>query len=123
MEDGVRNHSNGADTQVVDALVKTSEGDLRKAITYLQTSAKLFSPQTVDGDVVMADGGNEVTVASIEEIAGVVPNALIERLLQSCHVGKGGLYSRVGPVVEDIVAEGWSAGGIIMQVSSSLLSN
>jgi replication factor C subunit 2/4 len=64
----------------------------------------------------MADGNNEVTVASIEEIAGVVPTALIERLLQSCHAGKGGLYSRVSPVVEDIVAEGWSAGGIIMQV-------
>jgi replication factor C subunit 2/4 len=64
----------------------------------------------------MSEGGNEVTVASIEEIAGVVPNALIERLLQSCQPGTGGLYSRVNSVVEDIVAEGWSAGGIIMQV-------
>jgi hypothetical protein len=62
-------------------------------------------------------GGNIVTVQSIEEIAGVVPHRLIERLLEACQVGgRGGLYSRVGPVVEDIVAEGWSAGGIINQV-------
>lgn len=105
----------------MDALVKTSDGDLRKAITYLQTSAKLFTPQTVDGDVVMAEGNNEVAVASIEEIAGVVPNALIEKLLQSCQPASTGLYSRVSPVVEDIVAEGWSAGGIIMQVSCNSL--
>src|SRR5277367_3429428 len=66
-----------ANEKVVDALVKTSEGDLRKAITYLQTSAKLFStPQTTstDDDVIMTDDDtNQVTISSIEEIAGVVP--------------------------------------------------
>lgn len=72
--------------------------------------------QTADGDVVMSDVTNEVTVSSIEEIAGVVPHALIENLFQSCQPGKGGLYSRVNPVVEDIVSEGWSAGAIITQV-------
>jgi replication factor C subunit 2/4 len=60
--------------------------------------------------------GNIVTVRSIEEIAGVVPQRLIDKLLEACQMGKGGLYSRVGPVVEDIVAEGWSAGSIINQV-------
>lgn len=60
-----------------------------------------------------------VTVQSIEEIAGVVPHRLIERLLESCQPGRGGLYERVGPVVEDVVAEGWSAGGIINQVPTS----
>lgn len=58
----------------------------------------------------------QVTVASIEEIAGVVPNELIETLLQACQPGKIGLYSRVNPVVEEIVSEGWSAGSIILQV-------
>jgi len=66
-------------------------------------------------------GGGVVTVQTIEEIAGVVPQRLIERLLEACQVGgKGGLYSRVGPVVEDVIAEGWSAGGIINQVWISL---
>jgi len=64
----------------------------------------------------MNDANNQVTVSSIEEIAGVVPNSLIETLLQSCQPGKIGLYSRVSPVVEEIIAEGWSAGGIILQV-------
>jgi len=97
--------------------VRTSEGDLRKAITYLQTSAKLFAPpKDADGDVAMSGTHQEVTVRSIEEIAGVVPNDLIEKLLEVSHPGKGGLYSRVAPVVQDIVAEGWSAGSIITQV-------
>ena len=101
----------------MDALVKTSEGDLRKAITYLQTSAKLFrKPQPTDGDVIMSDINNEVTVATIEEIAGVVPTTLIESLLQSCQPGKIGLYARVSPVVDEIISEGWSAGAIILQV-------
>ena len=104
---------------MVDALVQTSEGDLRKAITYLQTSARLFStvaPST-DDDVTMTDDDtNQVTVSSIEEIAGVVPPSMIEQLLVACQPGKVGLYARVSPVVENIVAEGWSAGGIILQV-------
>lgn len=63
---------------------------------------------------------NKVTISSIEEIAGVVPNTLIESLLQSCQPGKIGLYSRVSPVVDEIISEGWSAGGIILQVPRSL---
>jgi len=104
---------------VIDALVRTSEGDLRKAITYLQTSARLFSTAapSADDDITMTDDDtNQVTVSSIEEIAGVVPPSMIEQLLQACQPGKIGLYSRVSPAVENIVAEGWSAGGIILQV-------
>jgi replication factor C subunit 2/4 len=68
----------------------------------------------------MTDTTEQVTVRSIEEIAGVVPDTLIERLLEVCQPGKQGLYSRVAPVVQDIVAEGWSAGSIIQQVDISL---
>ena len=108
----------------MDALIQTSDGDLRKAITYLQTSAKLFSPaQPADFDTTMAGTSTGVTVSSIEEIAGVVPSSLITRLLDACGPGRGGLYSRVAPVIEEIVAEGWSAGGIINQVPSSLPTN
>ena len=101
----------------MDALVKTSEGDLRKAITFLQTSARLVRPRkTEDGDIEMTTSSNEVTAASIQEIAGVIPDKVIENLLQACQPGKIGLYSRIAPVVEGAIAEGWSAGGIIMQV-------
>ena len=64
----------------------------------------------------MTDETNQVTVSSIEEIAGVVPPSMIEQLLQACQPGKMGLYSCISPVVENIVAEGWSAGAIILQV-------
>ena len=62
------------------------------------------------------DDTNQVTVSSIEEIAGVVPPSMIEQLLVACQPGKIGLYARVSSAVENIVAEGWSAGGIILQV-------
>ena len=64
----------------------------------------------------MTDVGKGITVSSIEEIAGVVPHSVIQDLLGACRPGKGGLYSRVSPVVEGIVAEGWSAGSVIIQV-------
>jgi replication factor C subunit 2/4 len=59
---------------------------------------------------------NEVTVKMVEEIAGVVPQSHITNILDACQRGKGSLYSRVNNVIENIVAEGWSAGSIIMQV-------
>lgn len=64
----------------------------------------------------MSDTNDSVTVATIEEIAGVVPPILIESLLQSCQPGKIGLYARISPVVDEIISEGWSAGTIILQV-------
>jgi replication factor C subunit 2/4 len=110
---------------IVESLVKCSEGDLRKAITYLQTAARMVAQAEVveeedGGDIVM--GGvvgpkGVVSVAAIEEIAGVVPQELIERLLWVCLPGKIGLYTRVAPVVDEIVAEGWSAGSVVMQVT------
>jgi replication factor C subunit 2/4 len=107
----------------VDALVRTAEGDLRKAITYLQTAARMVAAGGADeegGDTVMGGTGG-VSVEAVEEIAGVVPGELVERLLHVCLPGKIGLYSRVAPVVEDIVAEGWSAGAVVMQVRPSSL--
>jgi len=112
------------ETGVVDALVRTAEGDLRKAITYLQTAARMLPAGGEEGgeDVVMG-GTGVVSVEGIEEIAGVVPGELIERLLHVCLPGKIGLYSRVAPVVEEIVAEGWSAGAVVTQVHSRSLAS
>ena len=69
-------------------------------------------------DVDMPPTTNRVTVASIEEIAGAVPHVLIVKLLDACQPASKGLYSRLGPIVQDTIAEGWSAGTVIMQVCS-----
>uniref|UniRef100_A0A672Z4G4 Replication factor C (activator 1) 4 n=1 Tax=Sphaeramia orbicularis TaxID=375764 RepID=A0A672Z4G4_9TELE len=58
----------------ITALVRVSEGDLRKAITFLQSAARL----NVD---------KEITEHAIIEIAGVVPPKVIDNLLNICFRG------------------------------------
>ena len=55
------------------AIVETSEGDLRKAITSLQSSARL-------------KGEGEVGQEDVYEISGVIPEQYIEGLLEVCQL-------------------------------------
>ena len=106
-----------------DALIKCSEGDLRKAITFLQSAARLM------GAVGLKDGDDEdamdvddkdskiVTVKSVEDIAGVIPDETIELLVKAMQPrSKGLVYEAVAKVVTDMVADGWSATQVVTQV-------
>ena len=115
---------------VVDKLITCSDGDLRRAITYMQSAARLIGAAQTgknDGeDEEMKDQGSDtITVRTIEEIAGVVPESVLDGLLQSMQPKKiGSSYEDVSKVVTDIVADGWSATQVLLQVyiSSSPLS-
>lgn len=105
----------------IDTLIKCSEGDLRKAITYLQSAARLVGAQSLDknaeGDEKMDVDTKPVTVKIIEDIAGVIPDNTIEDLVQAIRPrGSTGSYQSVSKVVEDMVADGWSAGQVVGQV-------
>lgn len=105
----------------VDALIRSSEGDLRKAITFLQSAARLVGAVAVDadGDQSMDVDKRPVTVKIIEDIAGVIPETTIERLVKAIRPTKSGdTYQDVAKVVEDMVADGWSAGQVVSQVES-----
>lgn len=118
------------DPGVIDALIKVSDGDLRRAITYLQSAAKLHNPvkfaaaATDDaGDVEMDSGwedvGAVVTVRSVEEIAGVIPDEVIDGLLKACEPKPGrSVYTGVASIVSEMVADGWNASQALIQVSS-----
>lgn len=116
---------------VIDSLIRVSDGDLRKAITFLQSAARLHNPTKQaavdkDGDEEMddatknADGtsvGEPITVKSIEEIAGVIPEESINRLLKACEPRKGvSTYPEISKLVRDIIADGWSASQVVLQV-------
>ncbi|KAF2482364.1 activator 1 37 kDa subunit [Neohortaea acidophila] len=128
---------------VVPTLLRCSEGDLRKAITFLQSAARLvgavqagsgaekkrkranIEDDSDDGESMDVDsdappaatGGQAVTVRSIEEIAGVIPNATIDNLTTAMRPSsKGTVYSRVSKAVQDLVAEGWSATQVVSQL-------
>ncbi|OAQ98081.1 hypothetical protein LLEC1_03153 [Akanthomyces lecanii] len=105
----------------LDALIRCSEGDLRKAVTFLQSAARLVGaaaqPKDSDGDEAMEVDKKAVTVKTIEDIAGVIPGQTIDELVAALRPrGSGGSYTGVSKVVEDMVADGWSAGQIVSQL-------
>ena len=103
----------------MDALIKTSDGDLRRAITYLQSASRLHSASET-----------QITAVSIQEIGGVVPDHVLENLSKSLNVGNDEMevdgieilsgFDRVRIQVEKIVRDGYSATQILSQVCFSL---
>ena len=130
----------------VETLIRCSEGDLRKAITFLQSAAKLSGALKTNGlanghkdkrrKVVLDDDdenamdvdGKEdkdtamVTVRSIEEIAGVIPNSVVDGLVQAMQPkARGPVYEAVAKQVTDLVADGWSATQVVTQLYHAIV--
>lgn len=133
---------------VVETLLRCSEGDLRKAITFLQSAARLVGPvqstskkenkrkrKTVDDDIedeaedameidTAAVSSTAVTTRTIEEIAGVIPESTIERLVKVMAPRSKAApapYAPIAQAVEDLVAEGWSATQIVTQLYDKIV--
>lgn len=120
-KEGVKLEDGAAET-----LIRCSEGDLRKAITFLQSAARLVGAVGVRE---AEEGGGEdkmdvdeketkiVTIKSVEDIAGVIPDATVEKLAKAMEPKSQGLvYEAVSKVVVDMVADGWSASQVLTQV-------
>lgn len=105
----------------IDALIKCSEGDLRKAITFLQSAARLVGASVPgkdgEGDEQMDVDKIPVTVKIVQDIAGVIPETTVEELVKAMRPrGATETYQSVSKVVEDMVADGWSATQVVSQV-------
>lgn len=105
----------------IDALIRCSEGDLRKAITFLQSAARLVGASAPgkdgDGDEQMDVDSKPVTVKIVEDIAGVIPGPTIDGLVEAMRPRDAGqTYRSVSKIVEDMVADGWSATQVVSQV-------
>ena len=132
---------------VIEKLLSTSEGDLRRAITYLQSAATLVNASSAiaaeepsrkrrkvvddDEDEEMVDAdqkaatGPKITVRIVEEIAGVVPSTWIERLMSVIYPPSSkkarSSYSDISAVITDVIAEGFSANQVIGQLYKAIL--
>lgn len=106
----------------MDALIKTSDGDLRRAITYLQSASRLHSASRTP-----------LTAASVQEIGGVVPDPVLFALAKALGVEISendeavGMdidtdtvdgFEKVRRAVEVVTREGFSAGQLLIQVRS-----
>ncbi|KAK6865746.1 Replication factor C subunit 2 [Apiospora arundinis] len=121
----------GLEDGAVDALIKCSEGDLRKAITYLQSAARLVGAieKEQDGGEGGADDAMDVdrktvSVAIVQDIAGVIPEDTIVSLQKAMQPrSAGATYQAVAKVVEDMVADGWSATQVVTQLYHTVLQD
>ncbi|RYP32908.1 hypothetical protein DL767_004998 [Monosporascus sp. MG133] len=112
----------------VDALIKCSEGDLRKAITFLQSAARLVGATEKGDDDDAAkmdvDDARLVTVKIVEEIAGVIPDRTVESLQKAMQPrSAGATYQAVAKVVEEMVADGWSASQVVLQLYQAVIQD
>lgn len=109
---------------VIDALISVSGGDLRRAITYLQSASRLSSS---------TEPPTAITVQDIQEIAGVVPDNVINgvgRVLgveidgDNMDVDSNNQKTKLSPFdsvqrkVKELMREGYSAAQLLSQVST-----
>eukprot|EP00088_Acartia_fossae_P065366 TRINITY_DN8059_c0_g1_i1.p1 TRINITY_DN8059_c0_g1~~TRINITY_DN8059_c0_g1_i1.p1 ORF type:complete len:360 (-),score=96.53 TRINITY_DN8059_c0_g1_i1:546-1625(-) len=89
----------------IEAVIKTSEGDLRKAITTLQSCFRL-------------KGGSEVSREDVYEISGVIPERYIDSLLDVCQLNS---FDRLQTQVDEFMCEGFSVSQLINQLHERLI--
>ncbi|NXW63396.1 RFC4 factor, partial [Eurystomus gularis] len=94
-------------SEAVSYLVKVSEGDLRKAITFLQSATRLT-------------GGKEVTEKIVTEIAGVIPQEAIDELLSVCQSGS---FERLEALVKNLINEGYAVAQLVNQLHEAVVES
>nr|GAT43976.1 predicted protein [Mycena chlorophos] len=104
------------DKPVIDALISTSSGDLRRAITYLQSASRLSAS---------TNPPTPITPTDIQEIAGVVPDAVVADFAAVLGIdsdsmqvdgvaGKG--FDAIQSKVKELIREGYSASQLLTQL-------
>lgn len=116
------------DADVIPALLDAAEGDLRKAITYMQSASQLHQAEaSLEDDGMAVDGAgtsDRITAQTIVDIAGVVPGTVVRELLAACQPGQGGGAldsAKIVACVQDIVCEGYATEQILSQLHDVIL--
>lgn len=102
-------------SEAFQAILDTSEGDLRRAITTLQSAAKL---RTEEGPEKAIEEDSNISKNDICDIAGVVPERWLEKLLDVC---RGNSFENMESYVNDITCEGFSGAQLINQLHDRIV--
>ncbi|KAI8329699.1 P-loop containing nucleoside triphosphate hydrolase protein [Chlamydoabsidia padenii] len=95
--------ANGA----MNALIKASNGDLRKAITFLQSGANLHK-------------NDSITVGTINEMAGRIPDEEMENLIK---ILESGNTDNIETVSQDLMNSGYSGELLVSQLNDVIAQN
>lgn len=110
--------------ELIPALIRASDGDMRRSITYLQSVARLASAR--GGDV------RAMTADTVAELAGIVPQAVIVQLGESVGVEpdtsdesprapRGAAFDAVATAVRHVVREGYACMQVVLQLHEYII--
>lgn len=96
-----------SDVKVLEHLISVCDGDLRQAITTLQSAHRLVGPnQSLDLDL-------------IHEVSGFIPKRFINRFVA---ISKAKSIDRMEEYVSDLINEGYTASQFLIQLHDWLLT-
>ncbi|XAR62831.1 hypothetical protein NMG60_11017727 [Bertholletia excelsa] len=87
------------DSEALATLSSISQGDLRRAITYLQGAARLF--------------GSSISSKDLLSVSGVVPPEVVQALFSACRSGNFDLANKE---VNNVIAEGYPVSQMLSQL-------
>eukprot|EP00158_Paraphelidium_tribonemae_P003772 Partr_v1_DN26360_c1_g1_i3_m43271 putative replication factor c len=106
---------------ILQRVVEISDGDLRRAITYLQTLTRLLFTNGT-----LAPASDEV-LEIVDEIAGVVSSTRMDKFMDAVVVRSDSTASRefatVQQEVDDMMANGYSAFQVLVQINQRLIAD
>ena len=113
-QENLRFESENNEHQVIQELLKISGGDLRKAITYLQSAAKLSETFDINHHQSL------ITIQSIRETAGILPDDILAELIQFIKL-KTQQSRLIKYIDQSIILSGWSAQILLDQLHDKLI--
>ncbi|KAF8411744.1 hypothetical protein HHK36_004302 [Tetracentron sinense] len=87
------------DSEALSTLSSISQGDLRRAITYLQGAARLF--------------GSSISAKDLVSVSGVIPQDVVQSLFAAC---KSGDFDSANKEVSNVIAEGYPVSQMLSQL-------
>nr|DAD24687.1 TPA_asm: hypothetical protein HUJ06_026151 [Nelumbo nucifera] len=87
------------DSEAFSTLSSISQGDLRRAITYLQGAARLF--------------GSSISAKDLISVSGVIPQDAVQALLASCRSGD---FELANKEVSNVISEGYPVSQMLSQL-------
>lgn len=87
------------DSQALSTLSSISQGDLRRAITYLQGAARLY--------------GSSISSKNLISVSGVIPEVVVQSLLAAC---KSGNFDLADKEVNNVISEGYPVSQMLYQL-------
>ncbi|KAG8267894.1 replication factor C subunit 4 [Homalodisca vitripennis] len=93
--------------EAMKLLVEMSGGDMRRAITCLQSCSRLKA-------------GDQISTSDVFEVTGIVPNHWIKGLMEVCEIKD---YQKLEDYIDKMMMEAYSASQILDQVQKSVIDS